>query len=399
MDPEKRSGWRTRTHPGQEQIHRDRLHQALSAGGLGLWEIDLDTMVLHRAAPSIPSSSSLLGADMEMADFLDMVLPEYREDVSTAIDHAMKQAQSTEVLYRIRRPDQAIRWIEAHISPVLSTTGDVLRLIAVTRDVTLLRQAEIEREALLAEMAAARQAAERSVRQRDAFITSSVHDLRTPLTYIRGRAQLLQRKLNLSDISPENQEWLNEGLNQIAIGVAQMTDLLVDLQDVIFLQLGQRLDLHPAQVDVVAFTRGIVGEFETLAPDHHFAFTSSQERVNLEVDPVRVRRVISNLLQNAVKYSNPGTTITCTIETTENDVVISFRDEGFGIPPNELESIFTRYQRGSNVSAKHEGSGIGLAGARMIIRQHGGELSVESALGSGSTFRIRLPYTMAQSPA
>jgi signal transduction histidine kinase len=171
-----------------------------------------------------------------------------------------------------------------------------------------------------------------------------------------------------------------------------MTDLLVDLQDIVFLELGRQLELHLVQLDLVAFARGIIAEFEILAPDHLFVFSADRDQVPIAIDPVRMRRVFSNLLLNAVKYSEPQTTIRCQITTTGEGATIAIRDEGAGIPASELESIFERYHRGSNVAANHEGSGIGLAGTRQIIRQHQGDLRVESILGSGSTFRIWLPF-------
>jgi signal transduction histidine kinase len=305
----------------------------------------------------------------------------------------MKQAEPTEALYRITRPDDQLRWIEAHVYPVLSSTGDVLRLIAITRDITSIRQAEIERESLLQEMATARQAAERSVRQRDAFITSTVHDLRTPLTYIRGRTQLLQRRLARSTVSAEDQTWIDDGLNQIVSGVGQMTDLLVDLQDVIFLQLGRPLELHLVPVELVDYTRVIVSEFEQQFAGHRFTFAADAPELYLDIDPVRIRRVISNLLMNAVKYSDVETTIRIRIDSTPDWIILAVTDEGMGIPDADLERIFDRFHRGSNVSSQQAGSGIGLAGARVITRQHGGDLLVASTLGQGSTFSVRLPRT------
>jgi signal transduction histidine kinase len=240
-------------------------------------------------------------------------------------------------------------------------------------------------------MATARQAAERSVRQRDAFITSTVHDLRTPLTYIRGRTQLLQRRLARSTVSPEDQGWIDDGLRQIVSGIGQMTDLLVDLQDVVFLQLGRSLELHLVPVELVEFAGTIVSEFEQQFSGHHFTFVADAPELYLEIDPVRIRRVISNLLMNAVKYSDVETTIQIRIESTPEWITLAVTDQGMGIPEIDLERIFDRFHRGSNVSSQHAGLGIGLAGARVITRQHGGDLEVTSTLGHGSTFSVRLP--------
>jgi signal transduction histidine kinase len=110
-------------------------------------------------------------------------------------------------------------------------------------------------------------------------------------------------------------------------------------------------------------------------------------------DPVRLRRVVANLIGNAVKYSPDGGEITIRLRREGNAAVLSVRDAGMGIPRDDLPHIFSRFVRGTNALEITAGTGIGLATARQIVERHGGSISVESVEGSGSVFTIRLPLT------
>jgi signal transduction histidine kinase len=109
------------------------------------------------------------------------------------------------------------------------------------------------------------------------------------------------------------------------------------------------------------------------------------------VDGPRLQRVMDNLVGNAVKYSPEGGDVDVALAEEADRMVFTVRDRGIGIPPSEVEAVFERFRRGSNVAGRFSGTGIGLAGARRIIEQHGGSVEVKSALGSGSTFIVRLP--------
>ncbi len=110
-----------------------------------------------------------------------------------------------------------------------------------------------------------------------------------------------------------------------------------------------------------------------------------------------MRRVIDNLLTNAIKFSPHGGTIDVTVRREDRPdgswAILAVQDEGIGIPADEIGTIFERYRRGSNVSGRFAGTGIGLSGARQIVAQHGGEITVQSEVDRGSTFTVALPLT------
>jgi signal transduction histidine kinase len=112
-------------------------------------------------------------------------------------------------------------------------------------------------------------------------------------------------------------------------------------------------------------------------------------------DANRIERVIDNLFSNAIKYSPRGGIVQVELRREESVggawAVLTISDEGLGIPPADLPHVFTRFTRGSNVQGRMQGTGIGLAGVRLLIEQHGGTVLAESVEGEGSTFTIRLP--------
>ena len=165
--------------------------------------------------------------------------------------------------------------------------------------------------------------------------------------------------------------------------------------------MGQPLDLDRRETDLVALTRRVADQ----------SATSDHQRIRVQTtrpallgrwDPARLERVVSNLVSNALKYSPDGGDIVLLLfqesDSTGNWAVLQVRDQGVGIPPDELPQVFDRFYRGSNVIGRIEGTGLGLASARQIVEQHGGSISVDSQLGLGTTFTVRLPLEEASLP-
>lgn len=115
------------------------------------------------------------------------------------------------------------------------------------------------------------------------------------------------------------------------------------------------------------------------------------------MDEARVHRVLANLLNNAIKYSPDGGAVRVSVNATDGShgksAVLVVRDEGVGIPSDDLPHVFDRFRRGANVVGRFAGTGLGLASARQLVELHGGTISVESEEGKGSTFVVRLPLT------
>jgi signal transduction histidine kinase len=241
---------------------------------------------------------------------------------------------------------------------------------------------------------AARAAAEAALQARDELLGVISHDLRSPLTTVRGVAQLLIRQIaGGRTLAPEE---LAERLTSIEATTRRMGDLLDELLDATRLQAGHTLELNRAPTDLVALARRAIDERRASPSQHTICLTTAEPAVSGDWDAPRLARVLGNLLDNAIKYSPDRGDIVVTIalaavEERQRWAVLSVQDHGIGIPPGDLPHVFERFFRGTNVAGRIRGTGIGLAGARQIVEQHGGTLTAESREGEGSTFTVRLP--------
>ncbi|HEX3721190.1 MAG TPA: GAF domain-containing sensor histidine kinase [Nitrolancea sp.] len=242
----------------------------------------------------------------------------------------------------------------------------------------------------------ARDEAESAVRIRDQFLIAVAHDLRGPLTTIKGTAQLMQRQMTRK--SATNPERLIAEVENIDNTATRMALQIDELLDIARLQSGQPLDLRRKPTDLVALMWRIVTE-QPPSTLHHIQVDSTVNELVGSFDADRLGRALNNLLANARKYSPDGGDIKVTLSSlTEANVewaLITVCDEGMGIPEEDLPHVFERFRRGSNVPETMTGNGIGLATTRLIIEQHDGEITATSTEGEGSTFTIRLPLVDA----
>jgi len=248
------------------------------------------------------------------------------------------------------------------------------------------KHAEEERARLDRERAEA----EASLRARDETLATISHDLRTPLTSIRGTAQLLRRRLGRG-VALDSAE-LSERLLRIEEQSVQMAQMIDDLLDVARLQAGRPLELRREACDLAALVRKTASDVQRTTDRHRLRVVADDEPMVGDLDSGRMERVVLNLLTNAVKYSPDGGEIVLAIRREPGGwAVVEVRDHGIGIPPADLPRVFERFYRASNVGEQLVGTGLGLAGAQQIVELHGGEIGAASELGSGTTLTIRLP--------
>jgi PAS domain S-box-containing protein len=229
--------------------------------------------------------------------------------------------------------------------------------------------------------------------QKDAFLAAASHDLKNPLTAIKARAQILQRQTSRMK-GPEGQR-LVDGLRAIDQTATRLTAMINELLDVARLQMGRPLLLDRQATNLADLARQVVAELQPSTDRHDIEIQDRSDEPVGPWDRARLERVVSNLVSNAIKFSPEGGRVTLVVRDEERDetrwVALEVRDEGVGIPVEDVPRIFERFYRGSNVEGAIEGTGLGLAGARHIVEQHGGRLLVESEQGAGSVFTLLLP--------
>ena len=257
-------------------------------------------------------------------------------------------------------------------APVHDAAGAVIGGVAVFQDISPIKDLE---------------------RQKEEFLAAVSHDLKNPLTTIKAVAQMLRRRA--APASDPQAAHLLDGLKTVERTASRISTMLDEFLDVTRLQMGRPLDLDRQPTDLVALAQRVGSDHQQMTERHQIRVQSDSGVLKGHWDTVRLERVLGNLLSNAIKYSPNGGDVVLTLATDEDAngkwAVLRVQDLGVGIPAKDLPRVFDRFYRGTNVAGKIPGSGIGLAGARQIIEQHGGTITVESREGIGSTFTVRLP--------
>jgi PAS domain S-box-containing protein len=235
---------------------------------------------------------------------------------------------------------------------------------------------------------------QRSLRTRDDFLSSVAHDLRNPLTVIKMRAALLSSEVTRQGggLAPER---LTAAATRILAASDEMGSMIESIVDLMRGETGQRPNLRRTAVDMAALARDVAADQQQGSRRHEVTVHAPETPVVAPVDAVRVRRIVRNLLTNAVKYSPEGSSIDVSVQAREVDgtdwAVVEVRDRGMGIPQHDLPHLFERFFRGENVVGRIPGTGLGLFGSRELAEQHGGHIEVKSVEGEGSTFVLWLP--------
>ena len=218
------------------------------------------------------------------------------------------------------------------------------------------------------------------------FLARMSHDLRTPLNAIIGYSRILLRKTR---DSLDDRQYRN--LENIGVSAANLLTLINDVLDLSRIEAG-RNEIHLADVDVGKVAAECADSVESLVPDS----VELQRRLGvvrpLRTDADRVRRILTNLLGNALKFTLEGQ-IVLSVEAVGDRIKLSVSDTGVGIPPEDLPHIFDEFRQVDRKQEKREGSGLGLAIARKSAQMLGGEISAVSELGQGSTFTLYLGDT------
>ncbi|HUL58041.1 MAG TPA: ATP-binding protein [Anaeromyxobacteraceae bacterium] len=275
---------------------------------------------------------------------------------------ALRGEELRGVELRFDWPDAPPTWLSTSAAPIRGLDGELHGAVATFSDITSIHALQDQREDLLRAIS---------------------HDLRTPLTVVMAQAQMLARR-------PEDVPTVVRRAETIRTSAARMATMIGDLVDVVRLEAGQ-VAVEPRPVALAPFAAELRERLRgALAVD----------RLRLEVpealppalaDPPRLERILVNLVSNALKYSPPDTEAVLSAERQGGGIRITVRDRGPGIPPEEVPRIFERFWRSPSVQTQKEGLGLGLYITRLLVEAHRGDIDVESEVGKGSAFHVRLP--------
>lgn len=357
-----------------------RLARAQKAAGVGVWDWDLVTGTgtwteeTWRLFDREPFSEPLT-----RAMWLECIHPEDRDAAAMVRDAGGRVGTYHQEL-RVLLRSGAVRWIASQGDIEADAAGRLVRMVGTVCDVTVRHEAEVAHRAALAEAQAA-------VRARDTLVSLVSHDLKGPLHTLATGIAILELRAHDQD---------RVLVKRMARQARRMNAMIDELLDVARLHAGMPIELELHDTDLVELTRELVEQQQQAAPAHRLEVRATMESLVGSWDRKRLGRVVDNLLSNAVKYSPRGGAVCVELQSLDANGAACARlriiDEGIGIAPDDLAPIFGWFSRAENARRTTSGgTGIGLAGAREIVEQHGGTIAVESEVGRGSTFTVTLP--------
>ncbi|WP_105117130.1 cell wall metabolism sensor histidine kinase VicK [Streptococcus suis] len=279
-------------------------------------------------------------------------------------------AQTPEIVLDHTNENQEFLTLRANFATIRSESGLISGLVVVLHDMT--EQAKEERERRL-------------------FVSNVSHELRTPLTSVKSYLEALDEGALTESVAPS---FVKVSLDETNRMMRMITDLLSL----------SRIDNQVGQIDVelinfTAFVTFILNRFDQMKnaeSDKVYSIVRDYQisPIWVEIDTDKMTQVLDNILNNAIKYSPDGGTITFSMKTTDSQLIVSISDEGLGIPKADLPKIFDRFYRVDKARSRAQGgTGLGLAIAKEIVKQHKGFIWAKSEYGHGSTFTIVLPYS------
>jgi signal transduction histidine kinase len=345
-------------------------------------EHSVQVIISDQRMPGMTGSEFYTRIKEEYPDAIRLLLTGYA-DISAVID----AINDGNVFRYVTKP-----WDPLELDTIVRESFERYRLIVERR--RLMEQLREANESLeervrqrTSELAEANQRLQALNEQKNEFIGMAAHDLRSPLSVIKGFASLMYEEAFPIE---ERREYLDHMIES-SRKLLNLIDGLLDFQKI---EQG-KVRVEPAPVDLVDFLTTLTRMNRALAESKGLKLEmtcGADLPLVPHFDSTRVGQVLNNLISNAVKFSHPGTTIMLEINGDSEFLVFAVRDQGLGIPPDEVGKVFGAFSRTSTrATAGEASSGLGLAICKRIVAQHGGEISVESTLGVGSCFTVRLP--------
>ncbi|MBN8594168.1 MAG: PAS domain S-box protein [Anaerolineae bacterium] len=359
-----------------------RLQLATEVGNIGIWDWDLQTddMIwddqmfrlygLKREAFSVKARDTWN---------LGLLHPDDVSRMEHEIQMALVEQKPIDSEFRINRPDGQLRHLKLKAIVFHNSSGQPTRMLGVLWDITVLKQAEeglrmaLEKEKEIGEL-------------KSRFISTASHEFRTPLAVILAATETLTVYRTQMDDAQ-----VNKRLDKIRLQVKAMAEIMDDVLQLARFQ-AKRIEFRPVDSDLKSFCQDILEEYQS-RPEYRerIVFSAPEGPVMLCMDVNLMRRIIGNLVSNALKYSPPDAAVQLTLSRDAKHVTCQISDQGIGIPPDDLKHLFEPFHRAANVGTIG-GTGLGLSIAREAVLTHGGTIEVESEVGQGTTFTVVLPF-------
>jgi PAS domain S-box-containing protein len=364
-----------------------------------IWDAAADAMALSDAEGIVlaanPSYYQLYGyaPDQVLGNSFAIIFPEDQRAWAVEQYTALFQSRLDIPVYEstIRRADGSERIVETHAT-FTTLDGTQPALLSIIRDITARKRLEAERDDLLTREHAARLEAETALSIRDQFLAVAAHELKTPLTSLRGYTQVLRRRASREQTLSERDQ---RALQVIDAQAKRLHGLVDSLLDIGRIQAGG-FSIERKPLDLCSLVRQLVEESQPTLEQHTIQLGCQADALIVAGDAGRLEQVVQNLLQNALKYSPSGGLVTVRVYGQDGRACLEVSDHGIGIPEAAQAHLFQPFYRATNVEeGQIQGMGIGLYVVKEIVARHGGEITVLSREGVGSTFTVFLPLHTA----
>lgn len=339
------------------------LRMAIDAADMGSYSIDLDDCSFqpsHRLKEFFGFASE---DDMPYAAAVAQIDEDFRQGFNNKVKGALNSGNRFDMEYRVTGfRDGKVRWLRGlgQVQP----SGGKNFFTGVLHNITERKQDEL---------------------RKNDFIGMVSHELKTPLTSLNALLQVANLKLKNSE-----DDFLAGAVGKANIQVKRMTDMINGFLNISRLESG-KIHIVKQDFDINDLITEIIDEAAITVNSHSISFTPCLSG-KVHADRDKISSVISNLLSNAIKYSPKGKNIMVACNTHNKEIVVSIKDEGMGIKPDDLNRIFDRYYRVESNNTRHiSGFGIGLYLSSEIINRHNGKVWAESESNQGSTFYFSLP--------
>jgi PAS domain S-box-containing protein len=339
-----------------------RLNIALDAGELGITEVDLTTGNMSATEEYKKHFGRSKDDNFTYPDLFDMILPQYRDKVKELAAAAQKDHTIYRAEYQVKWPDGSVHWISAHGRARYDDDGVPNRMVGVTQDITGRKEFD---------------------QRKDDFLGIISHELKTPITSLKANLQLLDKlKADLhKPIVPKLIDASARSMEKINVLVDDLLNMNSFNEGQ--LQLNKKRFTISEMLDICCSHVRVAGKHDLLV--------QGDKLLQVYADEHRIDQVIVNLVNNAVKYAPDSKEIYMTVSTEGDFAKIAVKDNGPGIPADQLPRLFDRYWRADHGSSTYTGMGLGLYICAEIIKKHGGKIGAESELGKGSTFWFTIP--------
>ena len=322
-------------------------------------------------------------AEIKAMHYSDLIHPDDISILEYLYDSNYIVEEIKYLTIRLLCKDNTYKWIELSLKYV----KDKNVFMSTGIDVTSRKEVEVEKKKL--------EEAIHLESIRNEFFGNISHEFKTPLNIILGIVQLIDKNIELDNITKENLIRHVDIMKQNSYRLLRLVNNLIDISRI---DIGY-YNLQPSNYNIVKVIEDITLSIAEYVKHKkiNLIFNTDVEEITLACDPDKIERVMLNLLSNAIKYTDDNGDIYVSLNKVNEDVVVSVKDSGVGIPNDKLELIFDRFGQANDIlSRRCEGSGIGLSIVKSIVEMHGGKIEVFSEIGKGSEFVFNIPIKILE---